>query len=46
MKMICNKAETCEIDCTDKKPHEEELACRVECDWHGKCVPVAVIAEV
>ncbi len=36
--MICNKASICEIDCTDKYPHEEELACNIECDWGGVSV--------
>ncbi len=38
--MICNKAKTCQIECRDKLPHEKEIACDVECDWNGKCIPV------
>ena len=38
--MICDKADICMIDCEERKPHDEELACNVECDWHGKCTPV------
>ncbi len=41
-KMICNKADICGIDCEDKKPHNKELACNIECDWHGKCVLLEV----
>ena len=39
-KMICNKADNCWIDCQEKKPHELEIACRVECDWGGKFIPL------
>jgi len=37
-KMVCAKADICGIDCEDKKPHDEEPACYVECEWHGKCI--------
>ncbi len=39
MVMICNKAKTCREDCTEKEPHEKEIACDVGCDFDGKCVP-------
>jgi len=38
MIMICDKYATCEIECIDKYPHEEEIACKVRCDWNGKCI--------
>ena len=39
--MICSKWQVCEMDCVDKLPHEKELACNVECDWHGICISIA-----
>ncbi len=39
VKMICDKATICRIDCAEKDPHEKEIACQVECDWQGKCIP-------
>ena len=45
MKMICAKADICELDCSDKLPHEYEFACDTECDWNGKCIPIPDIKD-